>query len=173
MKTCGLGEYKKRATALMLVTICSGTACSATGPARSDTLSELKAEDLVTLPLRDGTIGFDHLDRALQGHFSANNGMSATNRIDAQQPVTLHDGYVIRRYLRPDESRHLLMELSSEPCFSVKRVVELAQPDPARMDYYQRTGIYTATGRGISVGFSADGFKKECVTSLEIAELPQ
>ena len=172
MKTCGLDGHKRCAVALMLATIGLGTACSATGPVRSDTLSDFNAEDLVTLPLREGTTGFDRLDRALQGHFGVNDGTSAVNRLDAQQPMTLCNGYVIRRYLRPDESRHLLMELSDEPCLPVGRVIELAQPDPAWLESYRRTGIYTAAGRGMSVGFSTDGFKRECVTSFEIAETP-
>lgn len=172
MKTCGLDGYRKRAAALMLTTICLGTACSAVGPTRIDKLSELKAEDLVILPLGEGTTGFDRLDRALQGHFSVSDGTSAVSRLDAQQPITLRNGYVIRRYLRPDESRHLLVELSDEPCLPVRRVIELAQPDPAWLESYRRTGIYTAVGRGMSVGFSTDGFKRECVTSFEIAETP-
>ena len=173
VKTCDFSGYKHTAISLALAMVCLSSACSATGPTRRDALSQFRAENFLTLPLREGTDGFDRLDRALQGHFGANDDSSATNRIATQKPAMLRDGYVVRRYLRPDEERHMLVELSSEPCFPVKQAIAIARPDPSRMDYYQRTGLYTATGEGMSVGFSADGFKRDCVISLEIAGAPR
>lgn len=109
----------------------------------------------------------------MHGHFGANDEASAIDRIATQKPATLRDAYVVRRYLRLDDERHMLVDLSREPCFPVKQAIAIARPDPSRMDYYQRTGVYTATGEGMSVGFSADGFKRDCVISLEIVETPR
>lgn len=173
VKICGLGAYKQISLVLTVVMTCLSTACATGGSIQGDALSELASENFLTLPLREGTAGFDRLDRTLQDHFGSIKGASATSRIDAQKPATLRDGVVVQRYLRPDDSRHMLVELSSEPCFPIRRAIAIAQPDPSKMDYYQRTGLYTATGRGMSVGFSSDGFKRECVKSLEIAETPR
>ncbi|MGH8082084.1 MAG: hypothetical protein ACREP7_16030 [Lysobacter sp.] len=173
MKISGYGWRKQISPVLTVVMTCLSTACATGGPTQGDALPELKAENFLTLPLREGTAGFDRLDRALQDHFGSIGGASATSRIDAQKPATLRDGVVIQRYLRPDDSRHMLVELSSEPCFSIKQAIAIARPDPSKMDYYQSTGLYTATGQGMSVGFSSDGFKRECVKSLEIAEMPR
>ncbi|ATE70359.1 hypothetical protein [Lysobacter capsici] len=109
----------------------------------------------------------------MHGYFGANDDASTIDRIATQKPTTLRDGYVVRRYLRLDDERHMLVDLSSEPCFPVKQTIAIARPDPSRMDYYQRSRIYTATREGMSVGFSADGFKRDCVMSLEIAETPR
>jgi len=171
MEASELKVCKQSAATLLLVAACLASACAVNGKNHRETLSELTAADLLILPLREGTAGFDRLDRALQGHFGSNDAIGATIRLEAQRPVTLHDGYVIRRYLRPDSSRHLLVELDSEPCFPVARGVELTEPDPRWMDYYQQTGIYKAAGGGMSVGFAADGFRRECITSLEIAKI--
>ncbi len=173
LKTCGFVRHSYTRISSTLVIACFVSACSDTRPIRRDTLSDLHAESLLTLPLREGPAGFDRLDRALHGHFGANDDASAIDRVATQKPATLRDGYVVRRYLRLDDERHMLVELSSEPCFPVKQAITIARPDPSRMDYYQRTGIYTATGEGMSVGVSADGFKRDCVTSLEIAETPR
>lgn len=173
VKTCGFSGYKNTVVSLTLVMAYLSSACSATGATRGDALSQFQADNFLILPLREGTAGFDRLDRALQDHFGANDDASAIDRIATQTPATLRDGYVVRRYLRLNDERHMLVELSSEPCFPVKQAIAIARPDPSRMDYYQRTGIYTATGEGMSVVFSADGFKRDCVTSLEIAETPR
>lgn len=153
--------------AAAIVYLCSG--CSDTRLSHRDALPHLRVESLLTLPLHDGTDGFDRLDRALRNHFDFGGGMNAPLRLETQKPATLRGGHVVRRYLRLD-GRHLLVELDSAPCFSVERAITVSRPDPSRIDRYRSTGIYTATGRGMYVGFSADGVRRDCVTSFEIAK---
>lgn len=154
----------------LLLTACATVAGGAPSP---DSNAGDRAEDFFTLPLTEGPSGFDRLDRALQRHFSAPATASATERTAQQAPVTLRDGHVVQRYLRLENGRHLMAEFATAPCVPVQLALSLARPDPSQLDYYRRTGIYLATGRGMSVTFSADAAKPECVGSVEIAGLEQ
>ena len=100
--------------AATIVYLCSG--CSDTRLSHRDALPHLRVESLLTLPLHDGTDGFDRLDRALRNHFDFGGGMNAPPRLETQKPATLLGGHVVRRYLRLD-GRHLLVELDSAPAF--------------------------------------------------------
>lgn len=131
-----------------------------------------RIEDFFTLPLTDGPDGFDRLDLALQRRLSVPASASAMDRTAQQASVTLQDGHVVQRYLRLEDGRHLMAEFATMPCVPVQLAVSLTQPDPSQLDYYRRTGIYLATGRGMSVTFSVDAARPECVGSVEIAEIP-
>lgn len=132
-----------------------------------------RVEDFFTLPLTEGPGGFDRLDRALQRRFPASASASATERTAQQAAVTLRGGHVVKRYLRLEDGRHLMAEFATAPCVPLQLALSLTQPDPSQLDYYRRTGIYLATGRGMSVTFSPDAAKPECVGSIEIAETPR
>lgn len=131
-----------------------------------------RVEDFFALPLTEGPSGFDRLDRALQRRFPAPATASATERTTQQAAVTLREGHVVKRYLRLEDGRHLMAEFATAPCVPVQLALSLTRPDPSQLDYYRRAGIYLATGRGMSVTFSADAVERECVGSVEIAETP-
>lgn len=154
----------------LLLAACATVAGGAPSP---DSNAGDRAEDFFTLPLTEGPSGFDRLDRALQRRFPASASASATERMAQQAPVTLRDGHVVKRYLRLEDGRHLMAEFATAPCVPLQLALSLTQPDPSQLDYYRRTGIYLATGRGMSVTFLADAAKPECVRSVEIAGLEQ
>ena len=131
-----------------------------------------RIEDFFTLPLSEGPSGFDRLVRALEQQFPTSAHASAIKRTAQQAPVTLRDGYIVQRYLRLEDGRHLMAEFAKTPCVPVQLAVSLTRPDPTQLDYYRRTGVYLATGNGMSVTFSADVVNRECVASVEIAETP-
>lgn len=155
--------------ALALGAVSALTACATLSSDSVVTRPDAHVENLLTLPLREGANGFDRMDRALQIRFSADGRSPKAADIYTQRPVTLGDGVVIQRYLRLEDARHSLLELSSTPCFSVERAIAIAPPDPVFMDSYRRRGSYTAEGSGMSVGYSADGPSGKCVTAMEIA----
>lgn len=95
-----------------------------------------------------------------------------TDQLERQSPLRLSDGYLVRRYLQLD-GRHALVEIDSSPCFPVEQAIAVTHPDPSRLDQYRNSGIYLATGNGMSVGFSSTDIKRACVTALEIAETPR
>ncbi|WP_408951121.1 hypothetical protein [Lysobacter sp. Hz 25] len=131
-----------------------------------------RIEDFFSLPLSEGPSGFDRLARALEQQFPASAHASAIERTAQQAPVTLRDGYIVQRYLRLENGRHLMAEFAKTPCMPVQLAVSLTRPDPAQLDYYRRTGVYLAAGNGMSVTFSVDTVSTQCVTSIEIAETP-
>jgi hypothetical protein len=131
-----------------------------------------RIEDFFTLPLAEGSSGFDRLARALRQRFPATSSTSAMEQTAQQTPVTLRGSHVVQRYLRLEDGRHLMAEFAKTPCVPVQLAVSLTRPDPAQLDYYRRTGVYLATGNGMSVTFSADAVSPECVVSVEVAETP-
>ncbi|MGN7920022.1 hypothetical protein [Lysobacter sp. 22409] len=142
------------------------------GPQSLDYSVGNRIEDFFTLPLIEGPSGFDRLADALQRRIPTPVPASAAERTFQQMPVALRDGYVVQRYLRLEEGGHLMAEFATAPCVPVRLAVSLARPEPTQLDHYRRTGIYLATGRGMSVTLSADAAKPECVRSVEIAETP-
>jgi len=160
------------ALALPLAALSALTACATLPSDGVDTQPDARVESLLTLPLREGASGFDRMDRALQMRFSSDGRSPKAANIYTQKPVTLGDGYVVQRYLRLEDGRHALLELSSSPCFSIERAIALAPTDPVYMEHYRNGGSYIATGSGMSVGVSSDGPSGKCVIALEIANTP-
>ncbi|WP_223621420.1 hypothetical protein [Lysobacter sp. ESA13C] len=155
--------------ALLLLVAC---AAARNGPVPPGASVGDQIGDFFTLPLAQGPGGFDQLANALQRRFPTDSNASAIEQTAQQTPITLQDGYVVQRYLRLQDGRHLMAEFAKTPCVPVQLAVSLTRPDPVQLDHYRRTGIYLAAGRGMSVTFSADAAKPECVAAVEIAETP-
>ncbi|QQQ01899.1 hypothetical protein [Lysobacter enzymogenes] len=133
---------------------------------------QLTVEAMLTQPLQSGTDGFDHLTRMLRARFPMNDQAPVTDQIERQKPLKLRDGYIVLRYLQL-EGRHALVEIDSAPCFPIEKAIAVTHLDPSRLDQSRDSGIYLATGSGMSVGFSSTDPKRLCVTALEIAETPR
>ncbi|UZW61174.1 hypothetical protein [Lysobacter enzymogenes] len=134
--------------------------------------NQLTVEAMLTQPLQSGADGFDHVTRMLQARFPMSDQAPVTDQIERQKPLKLRDGHIVLRYLRL-EGRHALVEIDSAPCFPVEKAIAVTHPDPSRLDQSRHSGLYLATGSGMSVGFSSTDAKRACVTSLEIAETPR
>ncbi|MGO1072488.1 hypothetical protein [Lysobacter sp. CA199] len=173
MKICALDVRKSAASALVIALISLTSACSTPGQRQADTQDELSIEGLITLPLRTGPAGFDRLTGALRNHFPINDQSAVTSQLEQQNPLKLNDGYVVRRYLPMDDGRHVLIEIDSSPCFPIQQAIAISRPDPSRLDQSRRAGVYLATDSGMSVGLTSSDLKRQCLTSLEIAETPR
>lgn len=171
MKICGSRAHARTTLALMM--IASGVTACAISPTPSTHISDqLTVEAMLTQPLQSGADGFDHVTRMLRARFPMSDQAPVTDQIERQKPLKLRDGYVVLRYLQLD-GRHALVEIDSSPCFPVEKAIAVTHSDPSRLDQSRNSGIYLATGSGMSVGFSSTDAKRVCVTALEIAETPR
>lgn len=171
MKTCSSRAHARSSLALMMIAS-SVTACAISPTPSTDMSGQLTVEAILTQPLYSGPDGFDHMSRMLRARFPMNDQLPATDQIERQRPLKLRDGYIVLRYLQL-EGRHVLVEIDSSPCFPVERAIAVTHSDPSRLEQSRNSGIYLATGNGMSVGFSSTDAKRTCVTALEIAEIPR
>jgi hypothetical protein len=171
VKICGSHAHTSTTLALMMIAS-SVTACAISPTPSTEISDQLTVEAMLIQPLQSGADGFDHVTRMLRARFPMNNQAPVTDQIKRQKPLKLRDGYIILRYLQLD-GRHALVEIDSSPCFPVEKAIAVTHPDPSRLDQSRNSGIYLATGSGMSVGFSSTDAKRVCVTALEIAETPR